>query len=528
MPRKTWSQKDERKYKAIVKSCKLSSGAKKKGAAKECQRIAAATVERDRGGLRGGVPPIPGLFAPPLRGNRPLPRVGRGLAPQAQHDADRSEYEQRLAEWNRRTMRSPNADPALLQAQAAEDDHLLELWDSMDEPDHPGDRMRGLRGLRGGGGCLPLDRAEADAVELALDREAESLVEGSASEQAEARTIGAVQDRLWAMIQARGFGGMRGLGDPRTAARVRPAYLNVVADKGNLWAENKIVGAEDSPEEPWWLDDEYDPEGELLESHFPEVNERLDRLERLTQDEAAGLRREGATRYTDAVNAAMERWRTTGAMPTTEPVREPRGMWDAVIYEGTRGLRGTPAEHARRAREYLSDAALTPPISPTSRAIGLDYTARAYENAKWAGDGDLTARSGAALKRAFDAASGTRGLRGWDDAEDRIFARERDRSRAGLDDPDEPELDPDEPPPRWGASPRPSARAWPRALPAGATLLVDDEHESSLEDFLEANREGLDPSEAHRVARLSPGQTHQGGGGAAADWKVKRLRGGRR
>lgn len=48
MPKKRWSASDERKYKHILKSCKISQG-RKKGAAKMCKRIAAATVERDIG-----------------------------------------------------------------------------------------------------------------------------------------------------------------------------------------------------------------------------------------------------------------------------------------------------------------------------------------------------------------------------------------------------------------------------------------------------------------------------------------------
>jgi hypothetical protein len=48
MPKKRWSASDDRKYKSIVKSCRLAQG-RKKGAAKFCKRMAAATVERDRG-----------------------------------------------------------------------------------------------------------------------------------------------------------------------------------------------------------------------------------------------------------------------------------------------------------------------------------------------------------------------------------------------------------------------------------------------------------------------------------------------
>jgi hypothetical protein len=72
MPKKKWSKRDEAKYEAILDSCKTSNRRKhKKGAklAATCKRIAAATVNRDRAlselGLQGGVPAIPGLFAPP-------------------------------------------------------------------------------------------------------------------------------------------------------------------------------------------------------------------------------------------------------------------------------------------------------------------------------------------------------------------------------------------------------------------------------------------------------------------------------
>jgi len=66
MPKKRWSALDERKYKAIVKSCKLSRG-RKKGATRICKRIAAATVERDRGIAELG-----------LGGPRSIPARGMG------------------------------------------------------------------------------------------------------------------------------------------------------------------------------------------------------------------------------------------------------------------------------------------------------------------------------------------------------------------------------------------------------------------------------------------------------------------
>lgn len=48
MPKKRWSAHDERKYNGIVSSCRKARG-RKKGVSKICKRIAAATVERDRG-----------------------------------------------------------------------------------------------------------------------------------------------------------------------------------------------------------------------------------------------------------------------------------------------------------------------------------------------------------------------------------------------------------------------------------------------------------------------------------------------
>lgn len=46
-----WTKKDERKYKAIVKSC---TRYKRRGRTlKVCKRIAAATVNRDRGYRKG-------------------------------------------------------------------------------------------------------------------------------------------------------------------------------------------------------------------------------------------------------------------------------------------------------------------------------------------------------------------------------------------------------------------------------------------------------------------------------------------
>lgn len=46
MPKGTWTAKDERKYEAILESCQFG---KRRRSKKTCQRIAAATVNRDRG-----------------------------------------------------------------------------------------------------------------------------------------------------------------------------------------------------------------------------------------------------------------------------------------------------------------------------------------------------------------------------------------------------------------------------------------------------------------------------------------------
>lgn len=72
MPKKRWSAHDEQKYKGILRSCKLSQG-RKKGVTKECKRIAAATVERDRGLEALGI-----RRPAPMRGLRSLPARGMG------------------------------------------------------------------------------------------------------------------------------------------------------------------------------------------------------------------------------------------------------------------------------------------------------------------------------------------------------------------------------------------------------------------------------------------------------------------
>lgn len=72
MPKKRWSAHDEQKYKGILRSCKLSQG-RKKGVTKECKRIAAATVERDRGLEALGI-----RRPAPARGLRSIPARGMG------------------------------------------------------------------------------------------------------------------------------------------------------------------------------------------------------------------------------------------------------------------------------------------------------------------------------------------------------------------------------------------------------------------------------------------------------------------
>jgi hypothetical protein len=78
---------------------------------------------------------------------------------------------------------------------------------------------------------------------------------------------------------------------------------------------------------------------------------------------------------------------------------------------------------------------------------------------------------------------------------------------------------------------KPRAMRGLRALPAGAPepmLLIDDEHETTLREFLEANQSapgGLTRGEVSRIKKLNVGESYHGGGGAWADWKVTRTRG---
>ena len=50
---------------------------------------------------------------------------------------------------------------------------------------------------------------------------------------------------------------------------------------------------------------------------------------------------------------------------------------------------------------------------------------------------------------------------------------------------------------------------------------VDDEPAGTASEFFKAN-ENLDPEDAEAVRKLRPGKAHEGGGGAAARWKVRR------
>jgi hypothetical protein len=115
MPKK-WSKHDEAKYEAILDSCKTSNRRKHKKGAKDaatCKRIAAATVNRDRAlsEFRGGVPAIPGLFAPPMRGLGAIGvpphsayvqlRVGGNVPPIVIITSDRSPTTFRGSRWVR-------------------------------------------------------------------------------------------------------------------------------------------------------------------------------------------------------------------------------------------------------------------------------------------------------------------------------------------------------------------------------------------------------------------------------------------
>lgn len=56
------------------------------------------------------------------------------------------------------------------------------------------------------------------------------------------------------------------------------------------------------------------------------------------------------------------------------------------------------------------------------------------------------------------------------------------------------------------------------------TVVVDGAHRSSVCTFLHDNREGLAASERRKILALKPGQTYRGGGGAWAEWSVRRIK----
>ena len=60
--------------------------------------------------------------------------------------------------------------------------------------------------------------------------------------------------------------------------------------------------------------------------------------------------------------------------------------------------------------------------------------------------------------------------------------------------------------------------------PRAVVLVIDDldEHPFTLAEFLRSNGELCD-EDARGVRALRPGEVYEGGGGAAATWKVKRI-----
>lgn len=61
---------------------------------------------------------------------------------------------------------------------------------------------------------------------------------------------------------------------------------------------------------------------------------------------------------------------------------------------------------------------------------------------------------------------------------------------------------------------------------AASKYILESDGESpmtvALDDFLKDNEEGLDSSEVRAIKNLRPGQSYEGGGGAAPEWKITR------
>lgn len=59
--------------------------------------------------------------------------------------------------------------------------------------------------------------------------------------------------------------------------------------------------------------------------------------------------------------------------------------------------------------------------------------------------------------------------------------------------------------------------------PIAARIVIDDEHECSMGDFLDDNAEGLAAEDVSAILALGVGDTYHGGGGASATWTVRRI-----
>lgn len=55
-------------------------------------------------------------------------------------------------------------------------------------------------------------------------------------------------------------------------------------------------------------------------------------------------------------------------------------------------------------------------------------------------------------------------------------------------------------------------------------VVIDGRHRSPVCAFLRANRETFDRQTRREILALKPGQTYRGGGGAWADWSIRRPR----
>lgn len=54
-------------------------------------------------------------------------------------------------------------------------------------------------------------------------------------------------------------------------------------------------------------------------------------------------------------------------------------------------------------------------------------------------------------------------------------------------------------------------------------FLLNDEDPVDFDEFYEANKDGLAPEDFEDILNLKPGETYYGGGGAWADWSIKRV-----